>query len=77
MNRKIPKDLVIVDDEPVVVTNPYTGYKATLQPDAVAVYDWIKGSEMTGHSKDMQTGLEWFRKYEPKAYMILLDQVTV
>ena len=73
MERRIPDDLEILDVEPVVVTNPYTGAQATLEPDSVAVYDWIKGSEVIGHSKDMETGLEWFRKHEPAAYKLLLD----
>jgi len=73
VERRIPDDLEILDVEPVVVTNPYTGAQATLEPDAVAVYDWIKGSEVIGHSKDMETGLEWFRKHEPAAYRLLLD----
>lgn len=73
MERRIPDDLEILDVEPVVVTNPYTGAQATLEPDAVAVYDWIKGSEVIGHSKDMETGLEWFRKHEPAAYKLLVD----
>lgn len=73
MERRIPEDLEILDVEPIVVTNPYTGAQATLEPDAVAVYDWIKGSEVIGHSKDMETGLEWFRKHEPAAYRLLLD----
>jgi hypothetical protein len=73
VERRIPEDLEILDVEPIVVTNPYTGAQATLEPDAVAVYDWIKGSEVIGHSKDMETGLEWFRKHEPAAYKLLLD----
>tara|TARA_R110002110_G_scaffold49453_6_gene146830 strand:+ start:136 stop:357 length:222 start_codon:yes stop_codon:yes gene_type:complete len=73
VERRIPDDLEILDVEPIVVTNPYTGAQATLEPDAVAVYDWIKGSEVIGHSKDMETGLEWFRKHEPAAYKLLLD----
>jgi|TARA_R110000796_G_scaffold9012_1_gene31026 hypothetical protein len=73
VERRIPEDLEILDVEPIVVTNPYTGAQATLEPDAVAVYDWIKGSEVIGHSKDMETGLEWFRKHEPAAYRLLLD----
>jgi len=73
VERRIPEDLEILDVEPIVVTNPYTGAQATLEPDAVAVYDWIKGSEVSGYSKDMETGLEWFRKHEPAAYRLLLD----
>ena len=44
-DRTIPEGLVILDKEPVEVKNPYTGEAVMLEPDAVAVYDMIKGSE--------------------------------
>ena len=71
--RKIPKGLKILDKEPVEVANPYTGEKVTLPPDAIAVYDWIKGCEVCGLNNDMDKGLDWFRKHEPTAYYVLLD----
>ena len=73
MNRKIPKGLEILDKEPVEIANPYSGEKVTLQPDAVAVYDYIKGSEVLQQYKAVRKGLDWFRKHEPDAYMVLLD----
>ena len=73
MNRKIPKGLEILDKEPVEVANPYSGEKVMLQPDAVAVYDYIKGSEVLQQYKAVRKGLDWFRKHEPDAYMLLLD----
>ena len=73
MNRKIPKGLEILDKEPVEVANPYSGEKVMLQPDAVAVYDYIKGSEVLQQYKAVRKGLDWFRKHEPDAYMVLLD----
>ena len=69
----LPKGLKILDKKPVDVANPYTGEKVTLQPDAVAVYDMIKGSEAMRLYDDVRTGLDWFRQYEPEAYMVLLD----
>ena len=71
--RNIPKDLVILDVEPVEITNPFSGQSTTLEPDAVAVYDWIMGSQVLENYTDMRKGLNWFRKHEPEAYMILLD----
>jgi len=71
--RTLPKGLKILDKEPVDVANPYTGEKVTLQPDAVAVYDMIKGSEAMGRYYDVRIGLDWFRQNEPDAYMVLLD----
>jgi len=73
VNRKIPKGLEILDKEPVEIANPYSGEKVMLQPDAVAVYDYIKGSEVLQQYKAVRKGLDWFRKHEPDAYMVLLD----
>ena len=72
-NRILPKGLQILDKEPVQVKNPYSGESVVLQPDAVAVYDWIKGAEHLELYDDMNKGLDWFAKNEPDAYMVLLD----
>ena len=72
--RKLPFDCdTSLDTEPVEVQNPYSGEKYTLEPDAVAVYDVIKGAESMGMHKIVQQGLAWFMEHEPKAYMVLLD----
>ena len=72
--RKLPFDCdTSLDTEPVEVQNPYSGEKYTLEPDAVAVYDVIKGAESMGMHKIVQQGCAWFREHEPKAYMVLLD----
>lgn len=71
--RILPKGLTILDTGPVDVANPYTGEKVTLPPDAIAVYDWIKGSEAFRQYDDLREGLDWFRQHEPEAYMVLLD----
>ena len=73
MNRKLPFDCLILDSEPQVVTNRFSGEACTLEPDAIAVYDCIIGAEMLGDYKRMQKGLNWFRKYFPEEYMVLLD----
>lgn len=71
--RKLPFQCMIFDKEPVEVTNPFSGESCILQPDAVAVYDCLKGAEMMGDVKTLRAGLEWFRKYFPEEYMVLLD----
>ena len=71
--REIPNGLVILDKEPVEVKNPYTGEAVTLKPDAVAVYDMIKGSELFEDYDSVRVGLDWFKVNEPDAYMVLLD----
>ena len=44
-----------------------------LPPDAVAVYDTIKGAELIGNGEHIRKGIDWFIKNEPDAYMKLLD----
>jgi hypothetical protein len=70
---KLPFDCVIMDTEPVEVSNRFGGGSCMLTPEAVAVYDTIMGSELIGDYKKMQKGLDWFRRNYPKEYMILLD----
>ena len=70
---KLPFDCMILDEEPVEVTNPFSGESCMLTPEAVAVYDSMMGAEMTGDYKMLRKGLDWFRQYFPKEYMVLLD----
>ena len=46
---------------------------AKLPAFAVAVYDVIMGSEMLKQWDDHRKGLDWFIKYFPNQYMVLLD----
>ena len=71
--RPLPFECAILDKEPVEVANPYSGEKVMLEPDAVAVYDVIKGAEMMNQSDLVRKGLDWFMKYFPSEYMVLLD----
>lgn len=66
-------ELELVDTEPVTVTNPFSGESCVLQPEAVALYDYIKGSELLELYENLEKGLTAFRKRWPKEYMILLD----
>lgn len=70
---KMPFDCMVLDSEPVEVQNPFSGETCMLTPEAVAVYDTLKGAEMFGDYKTVRKGLEWFREYFPKEYFILLD----
>lgn len=72
-NRKLPFECTIFDNEPVMVVNKFSGESCMLEPDAVAVYDCILGSEMMGDYNNVRKGLDWFAKHFPKEYMILLD----
>lgn len=71
--RKLPFDCMILDESPVRVENPFSGESVMLEPDAVAVYDCIRGAEMFGQYETVRKGLDWFRKYFPAEYMVLLD----
>ena len=71
--RELPFNCRVIDTKPVVVANRCTGDKITIPPDAVAVYDTIKGAELFRDYDTVRKGLDWFRKHEPDAYMILLD----
>ena len=39
----------------------------------LSIYDTIKGCEWTGDWDEVRLGLDWFMKFNPKAYMVLLD----
>ena len=63
------------------VSNPYTGESIDLTAEELSMYDFIKGAEfvMSGMSantkliSEMRRGLDWFRRANPEAYMVLLD----
>ena len=72
-SRPLPFECLILDSEPVEVQNPFSGESITLQPDEVAVYDMTMGANMFGKWDLVRDGCSWFRKYNAKAYMVLLD----
>ena len=69
-------------EEGDTVTNPYSGEEIELTAEELSMYDFCMGAtfvyEMGGLGemdvvKDLRKGLDWFRKNNPKAYMVLLD----
>lgn len=73
-------------EEGDVVTNPYSGESYELTADELAMYDFIIGLQtiidLKGgafhqntfkYQKVMRKGLDWFRKANAEAYMVLLD----
>ena len=71
-------------EEGDTVTNPYSGEKIELTAVELSMYDLCMGAtfvyEMMGPwegdpkvVEDLRKGLDWFRKHNPKAYMVLLD----
>ena len=65
------------------VKNPFSGEEYELNATELSMYDFVIGSQIVfekmpatitpKHVKDFQKGLDWFRKNNPKAYMVLLD----
>ena len=68
------------------ITNPFSGQSIAMPKFAVAVYDVIMGSQQIASNYDqthgdgssplwdtVRKGLDWFRKYFAKEYMVLLD----
>jgi hypothetical protein len=70
---KLPFKDLLIGTESELVTNPFSGESCTLTPEAVAVYDTIRGCEMFGDYEGLRKGLDWFRKHYPQEYMVLLD----
>lgn len=86
-DRPWPFDAEILDDHPATVSNPFSGESILLDPQEIAVYDVIMGSNLTAERlaaqgkhkeaealyKDVRKGSDWFRKHNPEAYMVLID----
>ena len=72
-------------DEGDLVTNPFSGEEYELNAEELSVYDYILGLQYlidragvfnpmsAEFQKDLRIGLDWFRKNNAEAYMILLD----
>ena len=69
-------------EEGAVVRNRFGGGEIELNNIELSMYDFVIGSsivmEMSGGYKhtnvnELRKGLDWFRKNNPKAYMVLLD----
>ena len=70
---KLPYKGITVGTQSETITNPFSGASCLLSPEAVAVYDTIRGCEIIQDYKGLQKGLDWFRRQYPSEYMILLD----
>ena len=70
-------------DKGDTVKNPFSGEECELNATELSMYDFIVGSQMVMEMtpkmttpkmvKDFQKGLDWFRKNNSEAYMVLLD----
>ena len=63
------------------VSNRFTGEKYELNNVELSMYDYVMGATIMmelGLTNDraivtLRKGLNWFRKHNPEAYMVLLD----
>ena len=71
-----------VYDKGAVVQNRFGGAEIELNNIELSMYDFVIGAsillEMSGGYKhtdvnELRKGLDWFRKNNPEAYMVLLD----
>ena len=69
-------------EEGAVVRNRFGGGEIEVNNVELSIYDFVIGAsivmEMSGGYKhtdvnELRKGLDWFRKNNPKAYMVLLD----
>ena len=85
---KLPYDLTAGETSTELVTrqNPFSGQSIAMPRFAVAVYDVTMGSNHLAEAEDhklgmgaskhwptVRKGLDWFRQYFAKEYMVLLD----
>ncbi len=82
--QKIPKWFKgMIYDSGEEVTNPFSGASYTLNALELSIYDFIIGSQRvfemapktvtTKQVNDFHKALNWFRKNNVEAYMVLLD----
>lgn len=62
-----------VYDKGEIVTNPFSGESYELNAEELSMYDLIMGSQVVEEYNLTRKGLDWFRKANPRAYMVLLD----
>ena len=70
-------------EEGSTVRNRFSGEEYELNNVELSMYDFVIGSQMVFEMApktvtkqavtDFQKGLDWFRKHNAKAYMVLLD----
>lgn len=63
----------VVYTEGDTVSNPFTGASIELSGKELSMYDLIMGAQVMRKYDVMQKGLDWFRRANPEAYMVLLD----
>ena len=69
-------------EEGDTVTNRFSGEEYELNNVELSMYDFVIGASITAemgifnsphHIQELRKGLDWFRKHNTEAYMVLLD----
>ena len=72
----------VVYDKGAVVQNRFGGDSIELNNIELSMYDFVMGASIVvemgmfntpQHLNDLRRGLDWFKQYSAKAYMVLLD----
>ena len=72
----------VVYDKGAIVQNRFGGDSIELNNVELSMYDFVMGASIVvemgmfntpQHIKDLIRGLDWFKQYNAKAYMVLLD----
>ena len=78
--QKIPKWFNgQVYDKGAIVQNRFGGGEIELNNIELSMYDFIMGASIIAEMGldtdivNLRKGLDWFRKHNPEAYMVLLD----
>ena len=67
------KGAIQIYSEGATVQNRFGGDSIELNALELSIYDTIKGCEEFRDWENVRLGLDWFMKFNPKAYMVLLD----
>ena len=79
MKIKLVKDkppfkvAIQIYDNGATVQNRFGGDSIELNALELSIYDTLMGCELNGNIEEMKRGIDWFIKFNPKAYMVLLD----
>ena len=69
----LPFNCAVYEEKMVKIKNRFTGEETEMPGYAASVYDTIIGAERFEAWDIVRAGLDWFKKYFPKQYMVVLD----
>ncbi len=69
----MPFDCSVYTEGSIVIANRFSGEETAVPGYAASVYDTIIGAERFEAWDIVRAGLDWFKKYFPAQYMVLLD----